>query len=308
MKTFYVEYLPYEQRTADTQFKDLLRNVMENGEEVSSIQGVTQGDGCRRLLNCSFRWKMENGFPIPVERDIATVLRGAMAEIIAFTHGARTLKELMSFGVPEIYWGRWTTEEMCQKFGLEAGDIGDGSYGVQFGKPVCEGGEFSQIEAVIELAKKMPFSRTLRVTNWRTPEILLNADPLKRRTTVAPCHGEHQLFLSESKRELRFAYKQRAGDLGSGVSGNMVHAAGLGLMYAKVLGYKLVEVIHVIDDAHIYSRQYESVQKLIEAPSGRLPTVTLEEGINDFFAFRKEHFHLSDYYPTGPKMRIDTPI
>lgn len=304
----YVAYLPYENRKVDTQFKDLLRNIMQNGEVVDTIQGKTQGDGCLRLLNQSFRWKMENGFPIPIERDISVVLRGAMAEIIAMIHGARTLTEFDYFGVPRVYWERWVTAEQCDIFGLEPGDLGDGSYGMQFGKPTCDGGAFSQVEAVIKLAKLKPYMRTLRVSNWRTPEILLEADPKKRRTVVAPCHGEHQLFLNEVTREMKFTYKQRAGDLGSGVSGNMVHAAGLGLMYAKVLGYRLVEVIHVIDDAHIYSRQYEKVQQLIEAPDGILPTVILDDSITDMFAFRKEHFYLSDYYPTGPKMRIDTPI
>lgn len=304
----YVRYLPYEERTVDTQFKNLLRNVMEKGEDVETIQGKTQGDGCKRLLNQSLRWKMENGFPLVTERDIAVVLPGAMAEIIAFIHGARTLAELDAFGVPRVYWERWVTEEKCADFGLEPGDLGDGSYGVQFGKPKCEGGEFSQIEMAVELARKKPFMRTIRVSNWRTPELLLDPDPLKRRTVVAPCHGEHQLFPNEVKRELIFAYKQRAGDLGSGVSGNLVHAAGLGLMYAKVLGYRLTEVIHVIDDAHIYSRQYEKVEKLIDSPDGKLPTVTLEAAIDNMFAFRKEHFHLSDYHPTGLKMRIDTPI
>jgi thymidylate synthase len=304
----YVQYLPYEERVVDTQYKDMLRKVMETGENVETIQGKTQGDRCKRLLNQSLRWNMANGFPLAVERDITSVLKGAMAELIAFIHGARTLSELDSYGVPRIYWERWTNEKICSTFGLEIGDIGDGAYGVQFGKPKCEGGEYSQIEAVIALARTMPFSRTLRVSNWRTVEALLNADPLKRRTTVAPCHGEHQLFPNEVTRELKFAYKQRAGDLGVGVAGNMVHAAGLGLMYAKVLGYKLVEVIHVIDDAHIYSRQFEKVQMLIDTPDGRLPTVTLEESIDNMFAFRKEHFHLSDYHPTGPKMPIDTPI
>lgn len=304
----YVSYLPYEERTVDTQFKDLLNNVMQNGEEVATVQGVTQGEGCKRLLNQSFLWKMENGFPLPVERDISTVVRGAMAELIAMIHGARTLQEFDSYGVPRVYWERWVTEEKCAIFGLEAGDLGDASYGMQFGKPKCEGGTFSQIEAVIELARQKPYMRTMRVSNWQMAELLLNPDPKKRRTVVAPCHGEHQLFLNEERKEMKFVYHQRAGDLGSGVSGNMTHAAGLGLMYAKVLGYKLTEVIHVIDDAHIYSRQFEQVQKLIDTPSGKLPTVTLDESITDMFAFRKEHFHLSDYYPTGPKMRIDTPI
>ena len=304
----YVSYLPYEERTVDTQFRDLISNVMQNGEEVATIQGVTQGEGCKRLLNQSFRWKMENGFPLPVERDISMVLSGGTAEIIAMIHGARTLREFDSYGVPRVYWERWLTEAQCSIFGLEAGDLGDASYGVQFGKPKCEGGTFSQIEAVIELARQKPYMRTMRVSNWQKAELLLSPDPKKRRTVVAPCHGEHQLFLKEEGRELKFVYHQRAGDLGSGISGNMTHAAGLGLMYAKVLGYKLIEVIHVIDDAHIYSRQYEKVQKLIEAPSGRLPTVTLDESITDMFAFRKEHFHLSDYHPTGPRMKIDTPI
>lgn len=304
----YVRYLPYEERTVDTQFKDLLRKVMEHGEEVATIQGKTQGEGCLRLLNQSFTWDVENGFPLPIERDISMVLPGAMAEFIAFIHGARSLAELDSFGVPRVYWERWVTAEKCAIFGLEPGDLGDGSYGIQFGRPKCEGGEFSQIEAAIELAKEKPYMRTIRVSNWRTPELLLNPDPQKRRTVVAPCHGEHQLFLHEEKRELKFIYEQRAGDLGSGISGNMVHAAGLGLMYAKVLGYRLVEVIHIIKDAHIYSRQYEKVEKLINSPDGKLPTVTLEESVNDMFMFRKEHFHLSDYNPTGPKMKIDTPI
>lgn len=304
----YVTYLPYEDRTVDTQFKNLLRKIMNEGEEVATIHGITHGDGCKRLLNQSFTWNMENGFPLVIERDIETVLLGASAELIAMMHGERTIQGFDKYGVPRVYWDRWVTPEKCAMFGLESGDIGDGSYGVQFGKPKCEGGEFSQIEAVIELARQAPYTRTLRVSNWRTPEVLLNADPLKRRTTVAPCHGEHQFFLHEEKRELKLIYEQRAADLGSGVPGNMVHAAILGLMYAKVLGYRLVQVIHILKDAHIYSRQYEKVEQLISMPDGKLPTVTLEESINDMFAFRKEHFHLSDYHPTGPKMRIDTPI
>jgi thymidylate synthase len=39
-----------------------------------------------------------------------------------------------------------------------------------------------------------------------------------------------------------------------------------------------------------------------------LPTVTVDPDVKDIFAFRAEHFTVSDYFPQLPRRRIDTPV
>jgi thymidylate synthase len=67
-----------------------------------------------------------------------------------------------------------------------------------------------------------------------------------------------------------------------------------------VTGYEPYEYIHIPIDAHIYENQVWAVEEMIKRKAQRLPTLTVKpeaREIKDLFAFRPEHFELTDYHP-----------
>jgi thymidylate synthase len=293
---------PYAERIPDAQYQNLLRKIMEEGTEVLPIHG----EKAKMLAGQQIRYKLENGFPVITERDLSgPFLKGALAEHIAFLHGARTQAELEKFGCN--WWKRWVTKERCDIFGLPEGDLGDGSYGAAWANfPTKEGEPFNQIKHLVQQIKERPYLRTHFISPW-IPQYTLQHEGLTRKVVVAPCHGWiHVLAFPETK-EIIIHHFQRSADLPVGVPFNIVQYAGFGLMLGQVIGYSLKEVIYTFSDVHIYESQYEKVKELLAREPKRLPTVTVDPSITDIFDFRPEHFTLTDYEP-HPKMLIPTPV
>ena len=162
---------PYNERTPDGQYQALLREIIEKGVRSPSQQGV---DAITLIGPKPLHFKFENGFPIINERNMApkisdklpvSIWQQAIGEICAFINGARTLKQIESFGCS--WWGPWATEEKCKKRGLETGDLGPGSYGAAFHDfPTAEGNTFNQYKHIVEQIKEEPQLRTHFVTPW----------------------------------------------------------------------------------------------------------------------------------------------
>lgn len=301
-----VNYKPFEERTPDPQYQNLLKQIMTEGTEVNPIQG----ERAKMIMGLQLRYNMSNGFPLITERDMSgKFLQSAIGEHVAFLNGARTQEELEKFGCP--WWKRWVTKEKCDIFGLPEGDLGPGSYGAAWATfPTSEGKPFDQIEHVIRQIKERPYLRTHIITPW-IPQYTIQHEGLTRKVVVAPCHGWiHVIALPETK-ELRVHHFQRSSDMPVGVPFNMVQYASFGMMVAHLTDYKFVEYVHTFSDAHIYESQHEKVEKLITREPRRLPTVTLDAkavaSITDIKDFRPEHFILSDYDP-HEKMIIPTPV
>ncbi|MEK7541471.1 MAG: thymidylate synthase [Patescibacteria group bacterium] len=301
---------PYGERAPDAQYHNLLRKIFEEGVEVRPIHG----EKARMLVGQQLRYSLANGFPVITERDLSgAMFTGALAEHIAFLNGARTQKELEAFGCK--WWKPWVTKEKCGIFGLPEGDLGDGSYGAAWANfPTKERvwwkpwrtRSFNQIENLIRQIKERPYLRTHFVSPW-IPQYALQHSQLTRKVVVAPCHGWiHVLAFPETK-ELSIHHFQRSADFPVGVPFNIIQYAAFGMMLGHILGYALKEVVYTFSDAHIYESQYEKVKELLTREPCRLPTVTLASPPDDVFAFRPEHFTLSDYKP-HPKMFIPTPI
>ncbi len=253
------------------------------------------------------RFPMSNGFPLMTERDLSgNFFSGALAEHIAFLHGARTHKELSSWGCK--WWRRWVTKEKCADFGLPEGDLGPGSYGAAWTNfPTAEGPSVNQIENVIELLKKAPHLRTLRISNW-IPQYTVPGRTNKRQVVVAPCHGDIQILAYPETRELDIIHVQRSADVPVGLVFNIIQYAAFGLMVAQIIGYRMNELVHFIADGHIYEEQIPSVEKLLEREPSIFPTVSLNPSIKDIFDFRPEHFTIGDDYNPHPAMTIPTPV
>ncbi len=298
-----INYKPYRDRTIDAKYHRLLAHITKAGVETQVIQGQRAKTAMGRFMV----FKMENGFPVITERDMSGALfRAALGEHIGFLNGARTHEELKQFGCP--YWHPWVTEEKCSAFGLTPGDLGDASYGMAWTQfPTTEGVPFNQMRAMIDVFRKMPFLRTMRITNW-IPHYIHTTQGFSRRVVVAPCHGDIYIRGFPETKELIITHVQRSADSPVGLAFNLIQYAAFGMMFAQVVGYTFTELHYFIVDGHIYEMQYAHVDTLLSRAPHRFPTVSLDPDITDMESFRPEHFHLHNDYEPHPKMFIPTPI
>lgn len=298
-----MNYLPYDQRKPDQQYKNLLKKILDEGE----WSETRQGPRAKTLIGVQMHFNLENGFPVITDRSIQNFWQKPIGELCAFINGARTRDELAKFGC--TWWDAWTSEEKTKKRGLEPGDIGPGSYGAAFHDfPTADGGTFNQFKHLVEQIKELPELRTHFVTPW-VPQYIVRGEGKEQKVTIAPCHGWVHVRVLNNKLHLHMY--QRSGDVPIGVPSNMVQYSALLLMLSHLTGYEPAEYVHTISDAHIYEDQIDHIKELIEREPRKLPTVNLtEEGkrITDIHDFRGEHFELSDYdpHPSIPGIPVAT--
>lgn len=285
-------YKPFSERTPDTQYVDVLRKIVSDGQ----WSETRQGPRAKTVIGAQMHFKFSNGFPLITDRSIKSFWQKPIGELCAFINGARTREQLAEFGC--TWWDAWTSEEKTKKRGLEPGDIGPGSYGAAFHDfPTSEGASFNQFKHLVEQIKELPELRTHFVTPW-IPQYIVRGKGKHQKVTIAPCHGWIHVRIINNKLSLHMF--QRSGDVPIGVPSNMVQYSALALMLGHLTGYEPYEYVHTISDAHIYEDQMEHLQPLFEREPLRLPTVHLTtdgKKVKDIHDFRMEHFELSDYEP-----------
>ncbi len=290
---------PVSDRTPDEQYKNLLKSILENGRVTNSQQGV---DAITHIAPPSLHFKLDNGFPIINERNMApkeserlpvTIWRQAIGEIFAFANGARRLDEIRSFDCN--WWDPWATEAKCTKRGLETGDLGPGSYGAAFHDfPTTEGESFNQFETIIQQIKEQPHLRTHFITPW-VPQYTARTTDRQQKVTICPCHGWIHIRVIDNKLTLHMI--QRSADIPVGVPSNMVQYAALTLAIAHATGTEPYEFVHSFSDAHIYVDQVPAVEEMLKRESKTLATMKMNTDKTNFFDFRHTDFELSDYNP-----------
>lgn len=286
-------YKPYAERVSDSQYRGRLAHILEHGVLVKDTpQGIGAITCFGELQPMVF--DLANGVPLITERKIG-FWKKPIAEIIAFVNGARSLGELEAYGCD--FWKDYRGKGRA--FGLEPDDLGPASYGGAFHDfPMPNGNTFNQFAHVIEQIRQYPFQRTLLVSPWIPFWIGRGGF---QKAIVSPCHGWLHFRVFDDRLSMRM--DQRSADFPIGVPSNMIQYAALLLMVAQVTGKRPWKFIHSFADAHIYENQVEKVRELVTREPRRLPTLTLNPGVKDLFAFRVEDFELSDYDP-HPGMQI----
>jgi len=294
--------LSYDQRTPDTQYREMLRNILDHGVRVKSQQIGFSTDALTLIGPRPFHFKLENGFPMITERSVKGFWRGSIGEICAFLNGARTLEQLESFGCK--FWTAWGTPEKTAKRGLAPGDLGPGSYGAAFHDfPTIEGEPYNQFKNIVEQMREFPHLRTHFISPW-IPQYTIRGTGKTQKVVVAPCHGWIHLRIIDGKLTLHMI--QRSADMPVGVPSNMIQYTALLMMFAKVTGTIPYEFVHSFSDAHIYVDQIPNVEELLKREPKKFPTVTLKKDTDDIFSFRADDFELSDY-DAHPSMK-DIPV
>jgi len=224
-------YLPVAERRPSTEYRDLLGTIRDRGVRIQT----KQGEEALALAGHVMRFDMAHGAAVITERSIQGFVSKAIGELCAFINGARTLDELRAFGCD--WWDAWATPEKSGSRGLQAGDLGPGSYGHAFHNFTTDldGDDpgFDQLPHLIRKLQDLPLDRTAVMSPW-IPQANHREAGVKSRNTIAPCHGWiHALVFGD---KLHLIHNQRSGDTPIGVPSNMAQYTALGLLDELVAG------------------------------------------------------------------------
>jgi thymidylate synthase len=238
---------------------------------------------------------LSNGVPLLTGRKMKGIWEQAVAEMIAFINGARTIDEIAAYGTK--FWDSYRGKGV--DIGLGPNDMGPGSYGPTFHDyETPDGGTLNQFELLLEQIALDPSIRTLKITSWKP---YYTARGENRKVIVAPCHGDLQFRIIDDA--LHMEMHQRSADFAIGVPNNSIQYAALLCMICQVTGYRPGTFIHSFADAHIYENQISKMLEFVDRPPRKLPRLWLDPSIMNLFDFRIEHFSIDEYNPY-PGMKI----
>jgi len=285
------------------QYQQLLKDILEHGEDVSDRTGV----GTRSLFGYQMRFDLSAGFPAVTTKKLAW--RSVVGELLWFLEGStdeRRLAELTYAKDRTELMGRttiWTANADVQgkdlgytnnDFKKELGPV----YGYQwrnFGgiSWARDGaGGFDQIEWLLDEIRTNPDSRRLILSAWSADQISLMALP--------PCHAFAQFRVYNGR--LNCQMYQRSADAFLGVPFNIASYALLTHIIARECGLAVGDLVHTIGDAHVYHNHVEQVREQISRDEFPLPGLHIDErfslsdGLSNVFDLDTvDMFTLEDY-------------
>jgi thymidylate synthase len=260
---------------ADKIFIENCKNIIEDGFWDSSIAVRPKWpDGSPAHTVKKFavinRYDLEKEFPILTLRN--TNYRNAIDEILwIWQKKSNNISDLNS-----KIWDQWADK---------TGSIGK-AYGYQLGiKHEYPEGEFDQVDRLLFDIKNNPYSRRM-ISN-----IYIHSD--LKEMNLYPC--AYGLTLNVTDGKLSGILNQRSQDMLVANNWNVCQYSILLMMFAKVSGLRIGELVHVIADAHIYDRHIPIVEKLLTLPCYDAPEVSIHPDQNDFYKFTVDSFIFKNY-------------
>ena len=252
------------------QYLNLLRHVMDNGEEKSDRTGT----GTRSVFGHQMRFDLAESFPLLTTKKVH--LKSIIYELLWFLKGETNIKYLKDNGVS--IWDEWADSN---------GELGP-VYGHQWRSwPSDDGGKIDQITQLIEQIENNPDSRRLIVSAWNPTDV--------EKMALPPCHCLFQFYVSNGK--LSCQLYQRSADIFLGVPFNIASYALLTMMIAKVTKLNLGEFVHTFGDAHLYSNHFSQAEEQLARSPKSLPKMKITSNPKTIFDFEYEDFILEDYDP-----------
>ena len=252
------------------QYLNLLRHVMDNGEEKSDRTGT----GTKSVFGHQLRFDLSNNFPLLTTKKVH--LKSIIYELLWFLKGDTNIKYLKDNGVS--IWDEWADEN---------GELGP-VYGHQWRSwPSENGGKIDQISQLIEQIQNNPDSRRLIVSAWNPADV--------EKMALPPCHCLFQFYVSNEK--LSCQLYQRSADIFLGVPFNIASYALLTMMIAKITNLELGEFIHTFGDAHLYTNHLSQAEEQLSRSPRTLPKMIITSNPKSIFDFEYEDFVLEGYDP-----------
>ena len=187
----------------------------------------------------------------------------------------------------------------------------------------------NQIDDVIEQLKKNPDSRRIIVDSWNPidlPEMLLppchmmfqfntyKMDPKERVDEYRKWLVDNKLPFKETMDYYKFPDRKlsvqlyiRSNDIFLGESYNVAEYALLLHMIAQVVNMIPDELVYTIGDAHLYNNSIDAAKIIIQRDSYPLPTIKLNENIENIYDFRYEDIIIENY-KCHPNIKVDVAV
>ena len=231
------------------------------------------------------RYDLSKEFPVLTLR--TQMFKGVVRELLWMWQKKSNIVD--ELGKSASIWRAWEDDK---------GTIGK-TYGYQLGKVSDYGyGEFDQVDNLIYLLKNKPMDRRMITTMW-CPEDL-------HEMNLPPCVYETLWDVKDGK--LNCLVIQRSGDLlAAAASGgwDTMQYAILTHMLAQVCGYEVGELVHIVNNLHIYDRHIDAVKEVMNNPEYPAPKLWINPDVKNFYDFTEEDFELVDYQSTKLTTKIE---
>lgn len=232
----------------DTQYEDLLREVLETGAQKTDRTGT----GTLSLFGRQLRYDLSQAFPLITTKRV--YFKGVVGELLWFLRGSTNIEWLVENNIH--IWDEWADEN---------GELGP-VYGSQWRSwPSRDGQAIDQIAQLLDQLRHNPDSRRLIVSAWNVSEL--------DKMALAPCHAFFQCYVVEGKLSLQIY--QRSCDLFLGVPFNIASYALLIHMLAQQAGLEVGDLIWTGGDCHIYLNHIEQVKTQLERDPYPFPALEL---------------------------------
>lgn len=268
---------------ADTYFKNEVNQILTTGfnDEAYEVRPKWP-DGVPAHTIKTFcavrRYDLSKEFPILTLR--TQMFKGVVRELLwMWQKKSNVVDEL---GKSASIWRAWEDEN---------GTIGK-TYGYQLGKVSDYGyGKFDQVDNLIYLLKNKPMDRRMITTMWCPQDL--------HEMNLPPCVYETLWDVKDGK--LNCLVIQRSGDLlAAAASGgwDTMQYAILTHMLAQVCGYEVGELVHIVNNLHIYDRHIDAVKEVMNNPEYPAPKLWINPEVKNFYDFTEDDFALVDYQST----------
>ncbi len=275
-------------------YLDIVKNVLENGEKVSTRQGTN----AYTMAGAIFEHDMSKGFPLLTTKKVS--LRLIATELEFFINGITDKKWLQDKN--NHIWDEWAKpqkapyghDEASKKKMLEERDLGP-IYGFQwrhFNAPYesydsdYTGKGIDQLKKVIETLKTNPRDRRMIVNAW---------NPLQfNEMALPPCHYAFQITTIGDK--LNLLWNQRSVDTMLGLPFNIASYALLLHLIAKETGYKEGKLVGFLADVHLFENHVEGAKEQLSRDPEKYPLAKIEtENWKSIFDWKAEDTKVLDY-------------
>lgn len=267
---------------ADVIFKDMCRDILENGTDTKDelVRPTWTDTGEKAYTIKKFgvvnRYDLREEFPALTLRK--TALKSCMDEILwIYQRKSNNIHDLK----PHV-WDEWADE--------------NGSIGTAYGYVVGEKFEFKgeqidQMDYVLKQLKETPYSRRIMTNLYQFHDLATgHLDPCCYSATYNVTKDA-----ASDKLVLNMILNQRSQDVLAANNWNVCQYAILLMMVAQVNDMIPGELVHVIADAHIYDRHVEAIKTLLDRDELAAPKVRLNPDVKDFYAFTTDDLIVEDY-------------
>ena len=282
-------------------YLDIVKNVLENGEKVSTRQGLT----AYTIAGAIFEHDMSKGFPLLTTKKMP--FRLISTELEFFINGITDKRWLLDRN--NHIWDEWASpkkapyghDEASKKRMLEERELGP-IYGFQWRHFNAKYENYDtdytnkgidQLKKLVETLKTNPRDRRMIVSAWNPPQL--------EEMGLPPCHYSFQVTTINEK--LNLMWNQRSVDTMLGLPFNIASYALLLHLLAKEVGMREGKLAGFLGDVHLFENHLEGAREQLSRDPSKYPLPKIEtKKWTSVFDWKAEDTTLLDYesYPRIP--------